>query len=149
MTDWLREYLAACNQSADRTRRPLALLVTAYVIVFALIWNGRPNSWSNTFIKAADKGIYWFSLSPDARASQPDLPSVREGSRFVRTYGFKNPAQLRAAINSIKTHQFDHILHFQVPFFNTLVHLNDLGVLSGLTFLSCWVGIENASFTMQ
>ena len=130
-----KDFLEACNRSAESSRRPLAILVVSYVIVFCAIWNSRDNCWHNSFIKSAGAAIAWLEAPPAVKENPTAGSRLDLGRTFVHTYGVDDPKLLAWAIDTIRTDQVEKNLFFELPFFNVSVHINDLGVLSGLAFM--------------
>jgi hypothetical protein len=135
VADDMDKYIEACNDSADKSRRPLALLVTAYVMVFCTIWNARDSSFQNSFVRAAGAAKRWLLATPAEKSAPDAAVRFREGSRFVETYGVDDPEVLSWAIEKVRANQVESALFFKVPFFSISVHINDLAIMTGLTFM--------------
>jgi hypothetical protein len=135
MAHELKTYIEACNKSADASRRPLAILVIAYVVVFCAIWNARNNSWQNSFVRSGGAALQWLALSPEQQSHVSKDRRFAAGREFVEVYGMDDPVLLAWAIEKVRATQVESTLFFKLPFFNISVHINDLGVLAGLAFV--------------
>ena len=129
------DLLGACNHSVDASRRPLVIVVIAYVIVFCMVWNARNSSWQNSYIRSAGAAIQWLGTAPEVREATPTDSRLAAGRLFVETYGLDDPTLIRWAIEHIQASQIDKVLFVELPLFNVSIHINDLGVYSGLTFM--------------
>lgn len=130
-----KDFLDACCDAAASSRRPLAMLVVAYVIVFCAIWNARDSCWENSYVIAANAGIAWLGATPEARAAATLGSRLERGRRFVEAYGLDEPDLIKWSIEKVRTSQVENGLFFKLPFFNVSVHINDLSVLAGLAFM--------------
>lgn len=129
------DLLGGCNHSADASRRPLAIMVVAYVIVFCMVWNARDYSWQNSYVRSAGAAIQWLSTAPEVRDAAPPDSRLSAGRRFVEAYGLDDPADILWAIKTIQSSQVDKVLFVELPLFNVSIHINDLGAYSGMTFM--------------
>jgi hypothetical protein len=130
----LEQYIASTIDAARRTRRVLVLVVTAIILSSAGLWNSRQDNWPSARLgRLRAMYLMWDSTAPPNNSNEQE---IREALQFARQYGsLTSREDLLSRIHTLEAARIDQ-LKVRIPFFGVEFDINDLGVLTGMTFVA-------------
>ena len=153
----LREYIKVVGESSQRSRMVIFIIITACILSFAGFLNSRSDSWTNERVRVSKIAEAWLRLTPEERDSLTRCPeewftSYRSDSgTYTYTFSKQNIvlAENFIAAGEITTRQqisqivadfmkmkIDNVILVRIPFFGIQFDVNDLGLISGITFIT-------------
>lgn len=146
----INPYIDATISSGNRGRSILILIITSSILVFSAYWNSRSNSWLNSRIRVVEDAIYWWDFNAQNRVLS-DLPEhekydnedrLRRGAEYVQIRDIKDKAQLAELLRGLYALRSEQVNVIRIPFFGTAFDINDLGLLSGFSFVVLLMGFR-------
>jgi hypothetical protein len=163
--DYIKEYIDASAESADRVRFVLLVMVTASILAFAATWNSRSSGWpSSRLIVAANaekfyedrdlitgddeqvKGKVWpkFWTKEKSDRKKPEerdaywsdsQQAYKSAKEFLDASRFADLQHLHDHVAFLERARIEKVLYNTVPFFGVVFDINDLGIFAGITFI--------------
>jgi hypothetical protein len=159
----VRVYVDALTAAAGRCRRILVVLAVASVLFFVAYWNSRDDSWPTLRLRMAQACLYEGSYRDETKVPENEDARNRflEQKTFMAATGLlgvgigndERRVLLERDIQEYRRLKKENIILVRVPFFQVVFDVNDLGVLSGITFtlllLGYWFSVTRERDTLK
>jgi hypothetical protein len=161
-----KTYSSLINESSQRTRSILYIMLVTSILMFVPYWNVRPDNWLNSRIGIRQNVIQWYGWNTTVRnnlQNEKNIESFEASRKAAELFGvdLKNSKKDSAfVINRLQ----NEILELRriniaksfisIPIFNVTVDINDLSLFGGFAFIvilsmlraSVWRELSNIAF---
>lgn len=150
MAEEINSYIDAAKAASNRGRHVLLVLVTASIISFAAARNSRHEGWMNQRLELAKTAFMFCNTSSsDAQPKWDDantlkmLPpqdaklkeDLKSRAKWFYDLRYRSCRDLGIAVGELEKVNIENSDLIHVPFFGLSFDINDLGMLSSITFV--------------
>jgi len=142
-------YLDAVVEASKRSRTIVLIIVTASVLSFAAFLSSRIGSWPDERLRTAKLAQEYFSIPDSMRKPLPNIENtnpqyfrysftkdeIEKVDKFMKAYEVTDSAQLHKLVDDFNGMLVEHVIMIRIPFFGATFDVNDLGIISGLSFV--------------
>lgn len=135
------------NESSQRTRSVLYVMLLTSILMFVPYWNVRPDNWLNSRIEIRQKIMKWYGWDSDVKKkikknsdSKDFVSSKQAGELFgfdfenLQKDSISNIARLQTEILELRKINIAKSF-ITIPIFNVTVDINDLSLFGGFAFV--------------
>ena len=152
ITEETKMCLGLAQESSQRARSIVFVLTAASIVTFIAWWNHYDRGWSRTRLVKAQAALYQLCAADEPFKEGSEDARICDMARAAK-YGFFTPEELKQGAAFVKRMRFTrkqldrHVQNLQdhfvagvskigVPFFGIQTDVNDLGIFSGIAFVT-------------
>lgn len=150
------EMIKATKESGQRVRYVLIIIITASILAFAAFWNGISFSWKQNRLERLMTLCEYISKDDSIMHNFKNMVSESGKKKIIEDWVNQFPETVRKSLekaieyfqpeklgktgiqhllNNYKTFEEDNVNTIKVPFFGITFDINDLGIISGFSFI--------------
>lgn len=129
----VHDYLTAAGESSLRSRLLVWALAVASIVGFTSFWNSRFDGWSHARVRQAVDVVDYYSKKqlPKEADKRKRIENAKLAAEKLEIRDATDAKQYNA---EVRRWRLDHFYLIRIPLFGIAVDINELGLLTGLSY---------------